>query len=288
MTMPNQTRSAPLFVTAALRVFDLSVGEMLWSRRTIFMALVVGGPMVVAVALRALSAFEMMNIDGAQDGRSLAMTGPSIFGAMVWVLYLRFSVPVLGAFYGTALIADEVEDKTITYLFTRPIARGAVLVGKYLAYLLCATAIVLPSVMLVYFLVVPIQGGGIGENFPSLVVDLAVIAVGLAVYGAVFASVGAWFKRPLLTGLVFVFGWEPVAVLIPGYMKNLTVAYYLQGLVPHAAPQEGAINLVRAMLERVQAPPSLGASLLALLLIWTVSLFVSTRVVEGREYVLDQ
>ena len=39
--------------------------------------------------------------------------------------YLRFSIPVLGVFYGTALIADEVEDKTITYLFTRPIPRGA-------------------------------------------------------------------------------------------------------------------------------------------------------------------
>ena len=51
---------------------------------------------------------------------------------MIWVFYLRFTVPVLGVFYGTSLIADEVEDKTITYLFTRPIPRGAVLVGKYL------------------------------------------------------------------------------------------------------------------------------------------------------------
>ena len=54
---------------------------------------------------------------------------------MIWVFYLRFTVPVLGVFYGTSLMADEVEDKTITYLFTRPIRRGAVLFGKYLAYL---------------------------------------------------------------------------------------------------------------------------------------------------------
>ncbi len=58
-----------------------------------------------------------------------------MFGLMIWVFYLRFIVPVLGVFYGTSLMADEVEDKTITYLFTRPIPRGAVLVGKYLAYL---------------------------------------------------------------------------------------------------------------------------------------------------------
>ena len=68
---------------------------------------------------------------------------------MIWVFYLRFTVPVLGVFYGTSLIADEVEDKTITYLFTRPIPRGAVLVGKYLAYLACTVFVVLPSVVLV-------------------------------------------------------------------------------------------------------------------------------------------
>ncbi len=49
---------------------------------------------------------------------------------MIWVFFVRFSVPVLGVFYGTSLIADEVEDKTITYLFTRPIPRGAVLRGQ--------------------------------------------------------------------------------------------------------------------------------------------------------------
>ena len=85
---------------------------------------------------------------------------------MIWLLYIRFIVPVLGVFYGTALIADEVEDKTITYLFTRPIPRGAVLLGKYLAYLACTVLLVLPSVMLVFFLIVPIGGGSIGAAFP--------------------------------------------------------------------------------------------------------------------------
>lgn len=252
------------------------------------MGLVVGGPVVIAAVLRLLSSFDTVNLEGSVDGRSLLLTGPGIFGLMIWAFYLRFVVPVLGAFYGTALIADEVEDKTITYLFTRPIARGAILVGKYLAYLVCTTVVVLPSVMLVYFLVVPIRGGGIGQQFPALVVDLLLIALGLAVYGAVFAWVGARFKRPLLTGLVFIFGWEPVAVVVPGYMKNLTVAYYLQGLVPHAAPQEGAVSLLRALLERVQTPPTLAASLVALAAIWALALWVSVRVVERREYVLDQ
>ena len=151
---------------------------------------------------------------------------------MIWLLYVRFIVPVLGVFYGTALIADEVEDKTITYLFTRPIPRGAVLVGKYLAYLSCTVLLILPSVVLVYFLMVPIGGGSIGASFPSLMTDLGLLALGLAAYGAVFSLVGAWLKRPLVIGLVFAFGWEPGVLIFPGYLKQLTVAYYLQASRP--------------------------------------------------------
>ena len=89
-------------------------------------------------------------------------------------------------------MADEVEDKTITYLFSRPIPRGAVLLGKYLAYLACTGLIVLPSVMLVYFLVLPLGGGGlaaIARGFPDLLKDLGLLGLGLAVYGAVFAFI---------------------------------------------------------------------------------------------------
>ena len=227
--MATETRSAPIpkapgFLPSALRVFDLSLGEMLWSRRTIFMALVVGAPVRdlagAAPARRARRA-------GVPRQRHARWPGPAIFGLMIWVFYLRFTVPVLGVFYGTSLIADEVEDKTITYLFTRPIPRGAVLVGKFLAYLACTVFVVLPSVVIVYLCIVPMRGS-LGASFLDLVKDLALLALGLAVYGAVFAFIGAQFKRPLLVGLIFVFGWEQMALAFPGYLKQFTVAYYLQ------------------------------------------------------------
>ena len=85
------------------------------------MALVVGAPVLISVCLRLLDALgaPVFRVNG------ITMAGPAIFGLMIWVFYLRFTVPVLGVFYGTSLIADEVEDKTITYLFTRPIPKGA-------------------------------------------------------------------------------------------------------------------------------------------------------------------
>src|SRR6187200_710086 len=207
--MKSQT---PGFVHSSLRVFDLSLSEMLWSRRTIFMALVVGLPVLLSIIVRLL--FEL----GAPTMRinQNAVTGPTIFGLMIWVFFIRFSVPVLGVFYGTSLIADEVDDKTITYLFTRPIPRGAVVLGKYLAYLLCVTSVVLPSAAVVFLVMVPFPD--MAPLFGSFVRTLGVLALGLGAYGAVFLWAGTLFRRPLVGGLVFVFGWEQLAAVLPGYV----------------------------------------------------------------------
>ena len=280
------TRPPLTFATAAFRVFDLALGQMLWSRRTVFMVLVVGGPVVIAVILRVLLALDLPVFMTRYQGNEIDMSGVTVFGLMIWGFYLRFTVPVLGVFYGTALIADEVEDKTITYLFTRPIPRGAVLAGKYLAYLACTVFVVLPSVMVVFFLVVPTAA--VAAGFVALVTDLGLLGLGLAVYGAVFALIGAWFRRPLLSGLVFVFGWEPVVVALPGYMKQFTVAYYLQGLVPHTMPQSSALSMLQSVFQAFQETQSVWASLFWLALIWLAALALAVRVVERREYVLEQ
>lgn len=280
MMAPEPSRHPPTIVGSSLRILDLSLAQMLWSRRSIFLGLIVGGPVLLAIAVRLVASLApsgTLRINGA------AVSGGALFGMMIWLLYLRFIVPVLGVFYGTSLIADEVDDKTITYLFTRPIPRGAVLVGKYLAYLVCTVLLVLPSVVLVYFLVLPV--GSIGESFPILLEDLGMLAIGLLAYGAVFALAGTCLKRPLLVGLAFAFGWEPAVLLFPGYLKRLTVAYYLQALVPHVMPQDSAVSVLMQVFHEA---PSVGASIAALVLIGALALWLAVRAVESREYVLEQ
>ena len=70
---------APSFLFASMRVFDLSVGEMLWSRRTIFMALVVGVPVLLALLGRGADAI------GAPGMRinNTAINGPATGTARV-------------------------------------------------------------------------------------------------------------------------------------------------------------------------------------------------------------
>jgi len=282
MMAPPPTPRRPTYLGSVLRIFDLSLGEMLWSRRSVFLALLVGGPVVLALVSRLVWMMvptESFRINGE------TVSGAGTFGLMIWLLYVRFIVPILGVFYGTALIADEVDDRTITYLFTRPIARGAVLVGKYLAYLACTVLLILPSVVIVFFLMVPMGGSGVASAFPSLLGDLGMLAAGLAAYGAVFAWVGARIRKPLVAGLVFVLGWEPAVLLFPGYLKRLTVAYYLQALVPHAMPQDSAISVLMQVFSEV---PGMLLSLSALLVVTLGALWAATRTVESREYVLEQ
>ena len=274
------SHKSPGYVSSALRVFDLSISEMLWSRRTIFMALVVGAPVVISVLLRLLDVLgaPVFKVNGTM------MAGPAIFGLLIWVFYLRFIIPVLGVFYGTSLIADEVEDKTITYLFTRPIRKGAVLLGKFFAYMACTVFVVLPSVVIVYLAIVPMRGS-LGASFVDLLKDLILLAIGLAAYGAVFAFIGARFKRPLLVGLIFIFGWEQVALAFPGYLREFTVAYYLQALVPHAMPSDNVISLIQGIFRE---NPSLPEALFWLFAISGLFLWLAAMSVERTEYVLEQ
>jgi ABC-type transport system involved in multi-copper enzyme maturation permease subunit len=215
----------------------------------------------------------ILRINGERVGTA------GMFAAMIWILYLKFIVPALGVFYGTSLIADEVEDKTITYLFTRPIPRRSIVMGKYVAYLVCAASVVLPSVVIVFLLMVPFRD--MAPAFGPLLRNLGVLALGLAAYGAVFLLAGVVLKRPLVAGLVFAFGWEQIALVMPGYLKHFTIAYYLQALVPQA----NTLSLLQTVAPDV---PSTAESLFWLSFAVITALFLSMRTVEQREYVLEQ
>ena len=261
------------FAESTFRVFGFSVGTLLWSTRMLFLALLSAIPVVIALVARVAEA----------RGRPLPLAGTGLFGTMVWAAYVRFIVPVFGVFLGTGLIADEVEDRTITYLFTRPIPRGSVLVGKYLAYLVCTTSVVLPSLMLTYFVLVPLSG--VAASFPQLMLDFAIVAIGLATYGALFGLVGVVMRRSIVAGLVFVFGWEPLVLLLPGYLKRASVAFYVQSLVPHAVPRSEATLLPQLVVREVMAP---GSAVLWLCVLLAACLALAVRAIGRRDYVLDQ
>ena len=91
-----------------------------------------------------------------------------------------------------------------------------------------------------------------------------------------------------MTVLVFILGWEPIVAVVPGYLKRFTVSFYLEGLAPHAIPQDLAVTGILGVMQADEVMPSVAVSLIGLGLILVGGLSLSAWLVERREYVIEQ
>jgi ABC-2 type transport system permease protein len=269
--MRDPDRPLP-FRPAAGAVFDLSLEGMIWSRRSLLMALLVGLPVVLGIVYRIVVAADIPN---------RAIPPVDLYGLVVAVYWIRNVLPLTALFHATSLIADEVEGKTLGYLLSRPITRPAILAGKFAAYLATSLAITLPAAVLTFFIVVTARGwAGVGASVPDLFRDLGVMALTLLVYGAFFTLLGVLLRRPVIPGLLFLFGWELMANL-PGYLPRFTITAWLRSLIHHRPPVEGLSGLFSNVLPA-------GLSLGVILVATVVFLAAAAWLFSHREYVLDQ
>jgi ABC-2 type transport system permease protein len=266
----DPTRPLPL-LRAARAVFDLSLEGMVWSRRSLVIAALLGLPVLFAIAYRAVLAAKM----------PARITGYDLYGVIIAIYYVRNVLPLAALFYATALIADEVDGKTLTYLITRPVRRSAILAGKFGAYLATTFSLSLPAVLITFFLLATSNGwGGIGSRVPDLFLDLGVAALALVAYGALFTLLGVLLRRPVIPGLLFLYVWELVANL-PGYMPRFTLTAWLRSLIRHRPPQEGLSEVFGQVLPA-------GLSLQVLAAATVVFLAASLWIFSRREYVIEQ
>ena len=65
------------------------------------------------------------------------LAGGSTSGARIFsgfsVMVLQVVAPLVGLVLGSIVISEEVEARTITYIFTRPVHRSALFLGRWLA-----------------------------------------------------------------------------------------------------------------------------------------------------------
>lgn len=268
--MRDTARPLPFFPSAR-GVFGLSLDGMIWSRRSLMMAALLSLPILFGVLYRALLATEL----------PARITGFDLYGYIVAFYYVRNALPLAALFYATALVADEVEGKTLTYLLTRPVRRGAILAGKFAAYLVTTFSLALPSLIVTFFLLVTARdAAGIGAAVADLFRDVGVSALALLVYGALFTLLGVLLKRPLIPGLLFLFVWE-LAANLPGYMPRFTVTAYLRSLIHHRPAQEGIAEIFGQVL-----PAALCLEALAVMVL--VFSAGAAWIFSRREYVMEQ
>jgi ABC-type transport system involved in multi-copper enzyme maturation permease subunit len=157
--------------------------------------------------------------------------GAEVFASLVSGVFFPFVVPMVSLVYASGVVRDDVEAGTLPYYLTRPVRRDSFLSGKMLASFAMAVGLVLPSLVVTFY--VALSPGGfseIGARFPGLARILGASALGLVAYNGIFALAGTVLKRPLLAGLFFIFGWQAVATFVPGRARLATVAHYMTSL----------------------------------------------------------
>ena len=264
------------FSQGAVTAYRFALPMAFWSRRTLVLGLLGGTLPLIAVVFLTLKSIPTAEI----------RTPGYIFfsNAFQFILYY---ILLTALAVGTAVIAEEIDGRTLTYLTIRPVPKAALLLGKAAAAWTTGSILIAATVISGYTVFTLGDGllfsGGADSfliNLPTLGVDLLLTLGALAVYTAVFTFIGARFSRPMLLGIALAFGWESWVAFVPGLTRKLTAMHYIQSLSPHASGRNAAVALLQQGAGRLESVVALASILaaFALLAAWTFS---------RREYEFD-
>lgn len=208
----------------------------------------------------------------------------AVFGEILMVFFLQIYIVILSLFYGTSITAEEVENRTLSYLLTRPVPKTAVVLGKYGAYATLTFAMTAVGLALSFFLLNASRLGD-GTIYAVFFKSLGVLALGILAYTAFFAFLGTVLKRAIILGLVFGFGWETIIQYFPGSTQKFSIVHYLKSLLPyHPAPVgAGGGRGVALLLFRLEPTKPLTA-ILILAALTAALLALAVWVFRTKEY----
>lgn len=195
-------------------VFRLALRDLLASKKLLFAGLVSLVPALLAILAHL-------------ETRSFADEWAPLLGPGLVFIGLTVSIPVVCLILAGGLIADEAEDRTLSYLLVRPIPRAQLYLSRGLAVFLVALVLVVFQVLSSWivdafaFLDLAQPGQRIqGENQPgsiaagtllglSLPISLVVASVATFLYTALFGAGSVIFPRYHFFGnLTFFVVWE--------------------------------------------------------------------------------
>lgn len=208
--------------------------------------------------------------------------GQVVFQNFLMVFFLQFLIVLLGLFYGSSIVVEELDNRTLPYLTSRPVRRMAIILGKYLAYLSLTTIMLFSAVFLSY-LILNLDAEFRLKNLGTVGQYAIVLWLGLAAYLAFFSFLGTWLKKPILVGLAFGFGWESVIQYFPGTTQKLSVAHYLKSLLPQYASSSGKFGFLFIRLE----PTGPLLAVIILIAIITVFLALACLFFSLKEYLFE-
>jgi len=132
-------------------------------------------------------------------------------------ILLAYPMPLLALFFTSGALREEIEDRTLTYAFTRPVRRAWLYYARCGAHLGPLLLAVIPAVALV-------------ASSPAQALSFVLAALaGCLAYGLLFALFGVLSKGAAWIGLAFLI-WDQSALRVPGLVQDLSLLTYVHGL----------------------------------------------------------
>jgi ABC-2 type transport system permease protein len=182
-----------------LSLFKLSLRQLLGRQRLLLL--------IVLALIPALIA-----------GVSMLFQAPVQIDSLFAELGLPLVLPLIAMVVSGTLLREEIRNQTIIYLVTKPIARAAIVLGKFAAGLLLIWVFNWLSIIISAAIV-----GGAGDVLGPLLASATLVALA---YGGFFLALSLFFKRALLWSLAYVIIWEwTLANLAPG-VSQLSISHY--------------------------------------------------------------
>ena len=220
--------------------------ELVRRRRLLALAALLLIPVLLLLVLR------LWNPGDAPAGLLMSLLARDVF--------IPFLLPIVALALGAPAISEPIAEGTLVYFWTRPLRRRALYLGRLLAAALVGGVMVLLSQTAVFTMLVAAGFGGFDLALVRMHAELAVvILLGTMAYTALFACFGAGFKKPLVPGLLLVFGWEGLVAGIPQRIQEWTLRFHLRNLVtwPESRPTDlrGVLEMLMGrVLERHEVP----------------------------------
>ena len=192
-------------------VFWLSMRQLTGRWRVVLITLLAALPVGLAVIVR-LTATDDGSFD--ENFMDILLDGLLVAGIL----------PIVTMALSTASFGDELDDRTLSYLTLKPIARWRIAMPKLLASIAISGPLLVASGVAAALL------GFDGSLRAALAVGVAVL-VGVSAYAAIFTWAGLVTSRPLAFALIYVLLWEGVIGSYINGINYLSVRGYTLGIM---------------------------------------------------------
>ena len=212
---PAPGRAVSAGPTALGALFGLTVRQHTHGRRLVVLAALYLLPCALAILLRGLPTPAPLD---------------TLEFAFVFLLLPNGLAPLTALLYASGVVADEVEEQTLTYLLLRAVPKWQLYLTKLLATYVVTAGLVAAGVLGLY---VAIYAGTdeFADALPRAGKMVAIMALAQAGYCALFGFLGLYTRRALAAGIAYIVGIEGVIAVQEFAGRMVAIAYYVRTLV---------------------------------------------------------